>query len=238
MRTIKSYLLVLTTIIGIFGCENNNTNISEGFSESEIESIVPEKVVAVEPKKVESLIPDHDKHVLIYSYNKSFSDSSLDCEIWYLNDSLVLKQGKFYYGPPIYSEYMATRFMENVNGKELYESFDSLVCETGGRSAWNKYKFKYNSTGKPIEIKHYKAWWSEGLGDKPRPDKPNYFFSETIKYEYHKNSVTERIYDDEMKLFKTIMKVNNEDSSLKMEMWDAWDMYRFKIYYNYSKHKN
>src|SRR5665647_904731 len=108
-----------------------------------------------------SPIPDtliFDKYVAIYEFDSTYRDSSLFCEQWFLNDSLIKQTHDFYYKLLIKSEFVDEEIIASANGKASYETYFPLLCETGGHSAWNKYIFKYGKNKRPQTVDHYKAF--------------------------------------------------------------------------------
>ncbi|MBL4716686.1 MAG: hypothetical protein COC01_04470 [Bacteroidetes bacterium] len=224
MKTTKNIWILLLFILTITGCSNKSIENKEESIKKLVETNQPEK---------ESADLTFDKHLTIYKYGKTYVDSTLISEIWYLNDSIIKKGGRFYYRIPITSDFVNDYIIGQAKGKAMLETFDSLVCETGGTSVWNKYKFTYNEKNRLTRIEHYKAWWNEGLGESDRPEKPEYFLGERIEFEYKKNSQTQMAFNDSDELIETIKKKYDKENRLLMEHWDAWDRYRFKIYYEY-----
>jgi len=175
---------------------------------------------------------EHNKHVKVFKYNEKYTDSVLITEQWYLNDSLV-KGTKFSYRLPFVSEFADELVLANLQGETEIESFLEGMCEAGGTSAWNKYTAEYDSLDRPILIKHYKAWWYEGLDDKPQPKNPTYFLGEKIEFEYGTDWQIERAYNAKNELLEQIEKRYDAENRLVFEHWQAWDTYRYKVFYVY-----
>jgi len=175
---------------------------------------------------------DFDKILRIYKYTSNYSDSTLVTELKYKNNEIVNDKEPFYHTLPFQSEFVRNETIKNAKGQKTYERFDSLMCEVGGTSAWNKYVFKYNQNKEPVEIKHYKAWWNEGI-DFKRPEKPKYFLGEKLKYKYLDNVIEQFAYDINGKIIEKITKEFDINGRLVFENWDAWDSYRFKVFYEY-----
>lgn len=176
-----------------------------------------------------------DKYAAIYKFDSAYTDSSLVCERWFLADTLVKETGKFYYRIPFESEFVDGWIIESAKGKTIYETFDSLICEVGGHSAWNKYVFNYDDKKRPQSVRHYKAWWNEGLGESPRPPKPGYFLGETIYFYYNNGELIQVANKKSGRRIEKITKRFDNKSRLEFEEWDAWDSYRFRIYYKYKE---
>lgn len=175
-----------------------------------------------------------NKRIEVYKFDSTYKDSNQVDELWYLNDSLVKQRGNFYYPLPFESDFFTNDVIHEAAGKAIYETFDSLVCEVGGKSAWNKYFIKYNKNQQPTEVKHFKAWWNEGLGEGERPAKPKYFLSETIQFKYLNKTVIQKAYDESGQLIETIQRNYDDNRRLLFESWDAWNTYRYKTYYYYN----
>ena len=178
---------------------------------------------------------DFDKHLRVYKYDSSYVDSTLVRELWYKKDSIIKGGERFYYTLPFESGFIRSGTVKNAKGKREYVTFDSLMCETGGTSAWNKYRFEYDNQNRPLTAQHHKAWWNEGLGDSPRPKKPEYFLGEKLKYEYGRNWSKQFAYDDKNELIEMIEKRFDNQNRLVYEHWDSWNSYRFKVFYEYKK---
>ncbi len=176
---------------------------------------------------------DFDKHLRVYKYDSTYIDSTLVRELWYKKDSIIKGGEKFYYTLPFESSFIRNGTIKNANGKRELVSFDSLMCETGGTSAWNKYYFEYDNQKRPTNVLHFKAWWNEGLGDLPRPKKPEYFFGEKLNYEYGNNWSKQFAYDEKEELMEMIEKRFDNQKRLVYEHLDSWNKYRFKVFYKY-----
>lgn len=180
---------------------------------------------------------EYSKLITIYKYDIHYKDSILICKLWYSGDSVIKKEGEFYYRIPMQSHIISNFDLEKAKGKSTYETFDSLICETGGHSAWNKYLFTYNEQDNVLKIQHYKAWYrsSDEEGNYIVNQVPQYFLGEESFFTYTGNTVTQKTYDaQDKKPIETIVKKYDNQSRLVLEAKDSWDTYRFKLFYTYA----
>lgn len=177
-----------------------------------------------------------DKYVTIYEFDNTYTDSSLVSEQWFLGDSILKKTGESFYRLPLESAFLDEWSIKSAKGQTCYETFDSLICQAGGASAWNKYLFIYDNEKRPLFIKHYKAWYhgfDEDYSD-PEPEKPKYFLSETIKFQYNNSEVIQITKNDSGKVIEKITKRVDNKSRLEFEEIDG-DGYEYRVYYKYEK---
>lgn len=222
-KTLTFKLSIILILMITFSCGKKSSTVDP----------VPNPKDSLEKQTVKNDTLTFTQYVVVYKFDSTYKDSTPVYKLWYNGDSLVKKSGEFYYPLPFESEFINDRITQDAKGKAVYETLDSTVCETGGMSAWNKYYFKYNLQKKPVQIKHYKAWWNEGLGDEERPDKPKYFLGETMNFEYLSNTVTQKTYDVSHQLIETITTTYDTNNRLLVVSWDARNEYRFKTYYTY-----
>lgn len=220
MKTQLIFLIILTLI----SCQNKKLKKENLNPKIQTE----QKITSIQ---IDSL--QFDNHLTIYDYNSTYTDSSLVYEVWRKNNSIIKKEGIFYHKLPFESEFVNESVIKEANGNNELEIFLENICETGGTSAWNKYYFEYDNQKRPLKAKHYKAWWYEGLIDLPQPEKPEYFLGERLEYEYGKNWTTVHAYNDKSELIETIEKRYDINNKLIYEHWDAWDWYRYKVFYEY-----
>ncbi|KOY87736.1 hypothetical protein AD998_17805 [bacterium 336/3] len=176
-----------------------------------------------------------ERYVVIYQYDVTFKDSTQVCELWFYKNEPPQKKGTFYYKIPVQSDFIDEYILKASKGKKTYETFDSTICEVGGRSAWNKYIFKYDNLKRPVSVKHFKAYW-EGYDKNGNPityTKPQYFHSETIYFEYQGNKTTQITKDVSGKELEKTERVVNKESKPLLETWTAWDTHRYKLFYQY-----
>jgi len=198
---------------------------SEPSQKGIIRSVEENFKTVLEPNKVAS----------IYQYDSTYLDSTLIAEWFYYNDSIAKQGERFYYGLPFESEFVWPSIIDAARGETELETFDSLICEVGGTSAWNKYIFEYDQLNRVKQIKHMKAWWYEGLGEYgERPDKPAYFLGETINFEYQANQSLQRTYDENNTIIEHFEKRYDREGLLIFEHCETWSEYRYKAYYNYN----
>ncbi len=138
-----------------------------------------------------------EQHIAVYSYNTEYSDSVLVAELWYRGDLLVSTTGNFTYSLPFRSEFVTMPIIAAAKGREVYGTYDSLTCEVGGTSAWNRYRFTYNTKGHPLSILHEKGFreWYDNEGNFHVRNNPEYVFGERIEFEYTPGRVVQSSYD-------------------------------------------
>ena len=171
-------------------------------------------------------------YIRIFEYNNTYSDSLLICEQWFSGTVLVKKIGEFANRIPIQSDFVSDYIISCANGKMVYETFDSLMCELGGYSAWNKYVFKYDSIKRPTNVKHFKAWYEsvDKQGNFYTNKKPKYFMGEEISFGYNKLEVIQIAKNNSGKIIEKIIKRTDNQSRLTFQQWDAGNEYRYRLY--------
>jgi hypothetical protein len=104
----------------------------------------------------------------------------------------------------------------------------------GGHSAWNKYIFKYDEKKRPISVNHYKAFYEsvDKNGNFYTNKTPIYSLGEEISFLYTDNKIVQIAKNESGKILEKITKQFDPNSELIFEEWDAWDEYRYRIYYN------
>ena len=175
-----------------------------------------------------------DKQILVYEMTKNGEDSILNCETLFLNDKRVYKDGSCYYHSPFQSDYISENVFEQGKHERYIETFDPLMCEVGGNSAYDKYEFE--KSGEAIsKITHYKAWY-EGYTDDGEPityDTPNWFIGEIIEVSYVGNSRTLSTYDSENKLIDILTNTYNQNGDLVYQEWIRPEDKTFHSFYNF-----
>ena len=221
----RVYLIVISIFFGLaISCSNNSSTkkITETPIPTESNQIAnPEKIIL-------------KTYISIFKYDSTYEDSSLVYKKWFSGDSIVKTFGNFYYNLPIQSEFVDNRIIKYAKGQTLYETFDSMICEVGGHSAWNKYIFTYDEKKRPILVSHYKAWYEsvDEKGNFYTNKTPKYFLGEQINFLYSDNKIIQIAKNDSGKILEKITKQFDTTYRLIFEEWDAWDEYRYRIYYN------
>lgn len=218
----------LTLLLLTFSCESPI---------NEIETSAPVELKAqaiINTKAIKPLV--YTKKVNIYEYHEK--DSVLNGEIWFQGDSIIRVDGLTHFYVPMPFENW-DYVISQLNADGVLETFTENICEVGGNSAWNKYFFTFDSLNKPIEIKHYKAWWYEGLIDslgneKKRKKYPEYFLSKTVSYVYSNNYEYEKIVHHEYGDVKVTEKFYDIKGRLLFEIYRDSDEHR-KNFYTYLK---
>ncbi|UII28354.1 hypothetical protein LVD15_07965 [Fulvivirga maritima] len=174
-----------------------------------------------------------DKRVTIYKYNKQENDSTIIATRIYMGDSLISETGQFYWSLPIRSDFIDESIIAAALRQNPYESFDSLVCEVGGVSAWNKYDITFDKQNRPVAAYHYKAYYEkyDEQGEAYYAESPDYALGEKIIFSYFKNGYKQQAYAND-KLIETIEKDYNKNGELVKERWKAYDEYNYLIVYH------
>ncbi len=177
----------------------------------------------------------YDKYAAVYQFSSTHNDSILVCEQWFLNDSLVKKTGKFYSSFPLQSEYVDDETVKSANGRITYETFDPLMCEVGGSSAWNKYVFIYDDKKQPLLVEHFKAYFEnyDANGNVFTNKTPDYHLGEVATFVYNANGVIQTLKNAEGKLIEQITKRGDNKGRLVFEERDDADGKRTRVYYQY-----
>lgn len=227
-----SFLNFVPILLICFALLNSCTNQSDY---SVIETEIPENY-SDQLNSSEILPFQSDKQVAIYHYLGQ--DSTLTGQIWYLHDSIVKEEGKTNFQIPLQFE-IWDGLIAKADGKRELETFTENICEVGGNSAWNKYRFTYDSLQRPLTVEHYKAWWYEGLYDEEaeteteRPDNPEYFHTRTIQYIYENNITQEIVKSLEYEFTERVTKIVDDQKRLVLEIYQSQDQKK-KYFYTYS----
>ncbi|MBL3657887.1 hypothetical protein [Fulvivirga sediminis] len=174
-----------------------------------------------------------DQRVTIYKYNPEEKDSTLIATRIYIGDSLISESGKFYWSLPIKSEFIDETIIDAAREQNPYESFDSLLCETGGASAWNKYEISFDEKKRPKMAYHYKAYYEkyDDEGNAYYAESPDYTLGEKIIFIYTKHGYVEKAYANDQ-LIEKIEKYYGTNGKLIKERWKAYDEYNYLIIYH------
>jgi hypothetical protein len=221
---LQTYRIGIVIILTSLNACTDNTHITKGPAD-----VLPDEAEAA------FLTGRADKRLSIYKYGKSYTDSTLVCELWYSGDTLLKKEGEYYYALPVQSEHVSDDILSIAGGNTEYETFNELACEVGGQSAWNKYVFKYDSAWNPVEVKHYKAY-REGYDENEDlviAKKPDYFLSSIARFSFVKDGTAMVVIDDEGVVIERILKKYDKDSRIVYEHWEAWGEHRYKIFNTY-----
>jgi hypothetical protein len=149
-----------------------------------------------------------------------------------VNDSVVAKSGTYYRRIPTRSEFIPDRVIRKARKTGTYESFDSLICEIGGHSAWNRYEVEYDSVGRPTAARHFKAFRLPEVPGGPATE-PDYFLSETASFEYDGSVVTQRTSLMNRGLTETLQRAVSTDGRILWEKRQSWDEPEYTILYHY-----
>ncbi|MBK9191128.1 MAG: hypothetical protein IPM77_06205 [Crocinitomicaceae bacterium] len=209
--------------------ENSDKTNGWNYNDSE-QSCLPSDSVSEIPA-------EFDVKISMYFSDELFEDSTFSGTTWYKNDTSVYTEGKQISNQPN-AYYIEPFVIKKANGKKILETFDENICETGGRSAWNKYILKYDKQSRPVQVEHYKAWWYEGLmteqGEEPeiKPEKPDYFLNAIVTYCYDSLFTSETTYFPKHELTDVRTTTYNKHSRIILETYQT-KTYKQKFYFEY-----
>lgn len=209
----KSVLTIVFSF-SLLACGN------EKKSERHAEKPIREKITR------DSLI--YDRIAEMYQYKNQYADSTLILKIWYLNDSVVKKEGTSKATLPFQHEYISGHYFiqeylfEQLQGKTYYYFMDSMICEAGGMSGHNKYYIKYNAKKLPVEIKHYDAQY-RSYEDGHVYKNPKFSLKYTMKFAYSDTSITTIITDFENNLADYLYTRLDKDSNIVYQENIDWE---------------
>ena len=170
-----------------------------------------------------------------YKSDSARKDSTLLCNECLFEDQKRSKEGKCYYRFPFELDAMSLDFFEKLKTEKSTESFDPQICEAGGHSAYNKYKF--NDLGNGIsEVIHYKAWYEDydENGNDFTHDTPEYFIGEKIQI-YQTDTYTKfEAFDDEGELIESLEYIYNENGLLIRQVWSTYGNEVYLAHYVYN----
>lgn len=179
------------------------------------------------------------KIINIFKFDSTLKDSTLLCQKILQNDSIIYQKGDFNMNLPFQSDCIDNYTIELAKGKKVLETFDSLICELGGKTAWNKYYLRYdnnsnNKQKRPVQIVHYSAnlEYYDKFGEPQNYKFPRYFFRETMFFEYSPNLITQITKNSNGQIIEKIVKKFDNFSRLIYEELFYFDQ-RYKVYYQY-----
>ncbi len=194
------------------------------------------------------------KYVAIFRFDSTQTDSLLISELWFIHDSLIKKTGYEYRLPlneSLSDIIVKDRIVDSaINYRSVYETFNPKVCQTGGQSAWNKYIFKYDDRGRPINVKHYKAFFNdneESQKDYMDSANPKYSLSEISNLQYDSNCVTQTSKALSYKCAESIKIVTDKNHKTLSEEFNSEGVsvsfgekykIKYRAYYKYGKDHN
>lgn len=100
-----------------------------------------------------------DTEVNYYGYSSDWKDSTFECTKFYNGDALLKSEEHCHEYIPKEDDYARFDILSIGDTVDTYETFDSLMCEVGGNSAYDKFIFKKDAKGRVVEVEHYMAWF-------------------------------------------------------------------------------
>lgn len=164
-------------------------------------------------RKVNYRISNYTIYAEAYRYDSLFVDSILVNQRWFLGDSILLNVGDTALDLPFKSQYLDEFEIQEEYPIEAFtdtiEEFDSLICETGGSAAWNKYIIHSDfEKGNLQTIYHYTS--NRQVYDKYGKihirDKPEYKLNHIIIFDFIKRKTTRTVYDSDKNILEIIKK--------------------------------
>lgn len=170
--------VILIFILTLFSCaetQENETEVIENHSEIVQEVMDPHEMLNPEPE-------EFDLHLIKVRFKEN-GDTTVEGQIKELNGERIWTDGHYSH-MPMYDEFCSPWLIDTLK-HGVYETFDSLMCEVGGNSAYDKYVME--QTGKnSYKIIHYMAWfekYEDGSDDPVSDYTPDYFVGHTITAE-------------------------------------------------------
>lgn len=186
-------------------------------------------------KTEETSAPDEfELKAVTYKTDTSGRDSTLMCTQYNFEDYSKSKEGKCYFHLPFEIDAMPTSFLERLKSEKSIETFDPLMCEVGGQSAYNKYIYKKTGSHSS-EILHYKAW-NEDYDEAGEPitnEVPEYFLGERLKIIDTDSYLKIEAFDDENNPLDYIENFYNEKGQCIRQIWKTYGSEVYLAHYSY-----
>lgn len=167
-------------------------------------------------------VKDFDTKIEVFRCGTERVDSVLHCSVLKKNGNIIKEQGKCYLRFPIWPESVSPYLLELGQKQDTYETFDSLMCEVGGNSAYDKYIFSRDKSGNLTMIKHYIAWFERYEGDSLYLDyTPDYTLQDQVEIEYEKGYQIFKCYYNGDELTETL--INYYDHQGRISHQSFWN---------------
>lgn len=229
----KYCLPLLSLVVFLCSCNHEAPNPIED-ADKEISSMVAQTEVVETFTELPDQI-DYDTHIITYEYLEGSEDSSRNCSLKTKDGIRVSREGSCYYQLPFDNEYVTDHLLEMGEEQAIYESFDPLMCEAGGNSAYDRYVFDKDSKGRVEKVRHYMAWY-EGVtedGEDITYDIPDYFLGHTVEIKYTESSRTMYTYYEDGELISIMTNIYDEKERLSIQIWNMIGDKTFKAFYYY-----
>jgi hypothetical protein len=203
----------------IFGCQSTSDKKENSRIIQDAQSIKADQITIClnkvtserrcHPDLTKTSIPDtatYDLRIELFD-NSDYTIQHLS-NLYKKNEIVVLNVGQWHSSVPFENQYVSDYLLNQQFENDVYETFDSLTCEVGGNSAYDKYIFKRDKRGRIIQVDHYMAWFDRfAIGGENYLDySPDWFLGNIIKLLYRPNvriienywegdSLTEKITD-------------------------------------------
>ena len=227
---------VIVISIALISCVNSsddsfykNLDITHGQANLNISSVIDTTT------ETSPFPEDYQLLTTTYKTDTSRKDSLLMCTEYLFIDQTRNKEGQCYYRLPFQLEAMSTDFLERLKDEKSFETFDSMMCEVGGQSAYNKFKHT-NLGGDLSEIIHYKAWYEDydDEGNDITHDTPDYFIGERIKVTQTDAYLKMEAFDEENVTLECIENFYTEDGLLIRQVWRTYGTEVYIAHYVYT----
>lgn len=229
----KFCLSIISIVILSYSCEHEAPNPTKS-EQPQISSLVARTEV---PESFEELPDqiDYDTHILIYEYHENSEDSTRNCSVKTKDGTTVSRDGSCYYGVPFDNEYVSDGLLKVGEEQAIYETFDPLMCEVGGNSAYDRYVFDKDSKGRVERVRHYMAWYQDVTedGEDITNDIPDYFLGHLVEITYTENSRVIHTYTEEEELLSVMTNIYDDEERLSVQIWNMTGDRTYKAFYYY-----
>lgn len=211
--------------------------------ENKHQKLIVNELSTIESIQIDSIqeidsfnFPDScEMKITSYKSDSARKDSTLLCNEYLFLDQSKTKEGKCYLRFPFELDAMSLEFYEQLKIDKNAESFDPLICEVGGHSAYNKYRYKEISKNEH-EVIHYKAWYEDydSEGNPITYETPSYFIGEKIKIFQTDTYVKFQSYDEDGNLLESLEYFYNDIGFLSRQVWSTYGNEVYLAHYVYS----
>jgi hypothetical protein len=180
----------------------------------------------------------YDTRVEIFELHRD-SVSHL-ADYYLLDDKIQSKSGRWYHSVPFEYHGLSNYLIHHPEEAELYVSFDSMMCEVGGNSAYDSIIYHKDNQGRIIQVDHHMAWFEsfdEETGEGIYDYTPDWFLGNVTKVEYEKDTVirVENYYvekDGSMDLEHEVVTFYDDFGRIVFQVWNQYaKTYNAYFYY-------
>ena len=166
----KGYWIFL--IVPLLGCQTDPGNNESKSKKGPVKTERPEKLTICRKTHLNGWSTTcHDELLKTAPPDTSTFDTKIEifdhsdktpfheCNIYKKDGYTVQKVGNQWRSAPFEIWDIPNNIIEMGEKRDSYETFDSLMCEVGGNSAYDRYVFKRDQEGRVVQVKHYMAWF-------------------------------------------------------------------------------